>query len=451
MKLTRKTLALLVIAVVLAAFNLVGRGGTTVEALPSLPPTAPDSVHRVEISTPIQKLVLERVSREKGTPDFEEWRIVTPLDFAADASQLRTLLRAFGRGVPMEALVDEGNHEQYGLDNENGLVVELFTTEAVPAVSLVVGKPAAGSSTFVRLPGDDAVYRADVGGRARYERPAADWRDKMVVDLDRAQVTALTLQRGGEVLRFERGPSVATDKDGNPIPGPFIMKDAPFPVDAESVESIVRALSRVRAGEIHNPDYEAGFEAPTARATLTLKDGSTHTLVLGGRSDAQAGFLRVDDRPEVFRVTGQITRMMTQPLDAMRDRALLSFEPDDVATVALTEGGLTVVLAQSEEGRAWTVAQPPNMDADQKQAEFMVNTLSTLRAAGIPADGRFDPSGAKMVIRFRDGRSQTVEIGQAERDADDRPLVRIRVSGKEGIWQIKEATLVELKRAFGRA
>lgn len=450
MRLTSKSVALLVVTLVLALLNLVGRGTEATESLPSLPAVTPDQVTRLEISSPIEKLTLERVSTQKGTADFERWRIVTPLAFPADAAQIRSLLRNFGPGVPMEARIDEGNHEDYGLDNENGLVVELFTGDAVPALSVVVGKPAAGPTTFVRLPESDTVYRADVGGRARFERPAADWRDKVALDVDRALVDTLVVERGAETLRFARGPSVAADKDGKPLPGPWTMRDAPFAVDDDTVEAIVHTLARIRAGEIHNPDYEAGFDAPAARATLGMKDGTTHTVVMGGRREEGAAFVRVDDRPEVFRTNAGVARQLLLPLEALRDRALFSFEPQDVASIALLDGGLTVVLAQSEDGRAWTVAQPPNMDADQKQSQFLVNTLASLRAAGIPADDRFDPSGSKLTIRFRDGRSETIELGQEERDAEERPMVRIRVSGKDGTWQLKTATVTELFRAFGR-
>lgn len=451
MKLTPKTLVLLAISVLLAALNLAGGRTVAQEALPVLPTVAPDRVTRVEISTPVQKLTMERLSADKTSPDHGRWRIVTPLEFPADAAQIRSVLREFGPGVPMEAQVDEGNLEDYGLDNENGLLVELFTGETVPALSVVVGKPAAGPTSFVRIPGDDHVYRADVGARARLGRPAADWRDRVALELDRAAVTDLVVERGAETLRFSRGPSQDKDKKGNPIPGPWTMRDAPFPVDSDTVEALVKALTHVRAGEIHNPDYDGGFDAPAARATLTMEDGSAHTVVLGGRPVEGGAFVKVDDRPEVFRIAAPLARQLGAPIASLRDRSVLSFDRDDVESVALQDGGLTIVLAQDMDGRTWTVTQPPNMDADQKQAQFMVNTLATLRAAGIPGDDVFAPSGAKLVLRYRDGRTETLELGQDDRDAQNQPMVRVRVSGKPGLYQVKEATITELKRAFGRA
>ncbi len=452
MKLTRRSLALLLLALVLAVLNLWdGRDTVQVESLPSVPGVIPETVAVVQISTPIEKLRIERVSTEKGTPDFESWKIVTPLQFPADAAQVRTLVRTFAAGLPMDAFVDSGNQEEYGVDDQNGLLVELFRAgEDVPAAAVVVGKTAAGPSTFVRLPGAEDVYRADVGGRARYARPAAEWRDKVAHTVDRARVAGLTLVRGAETLRFSRGPSTGADTDGNPVPGPWQLEGASFVTDTDTVDATIKTLATIRAGEIHNPDYQAGFDAPAAVATLTLDDGTARTVTLGGRRDEGASFVRVSGRDEVFRAAGVIGRVMTQPVEAFRDRRLLTFERDDVASVALSDAGLTVVLAQSDDGATWAITQPPNMDADQKQALFTVNTLATLRAAAIPADDRFAPTGARIEVRLRDGRTQAIELGQSERDADNRPLVRVRVAGKDGVYQLQEATLAELKKAFGR-
>lgn len=452
MRLTRRSVALLAVATLLVVLNLFGRGGTAVvDALPALPAVAPDSVMVVQISTPIERLRMERESTEKGTPGFDRWRIVTPLDFPADTAQLRTVLDTFAAGLEMDAFVDGGNQEDYGVDDQNGLLVELYAAgQDLPAVSVVVGKTAAGPSTFARIPGSEDVFRADVGGRARYARPAAEWRDRVALEVDTATVAGLTLTRGAESLRFTRGTSTRTDAAGKPLPGPWQLDGAGFVVDDETVDVTVRALARIRAAEIHNPDYTAGFDTALARATLHLDDGTTRDITLGSRIVDGAAFVRVSGRDEVFRTGGVVGRAMTQPVEAFRDRRILSFERDEVASIAYVDRGLTVVLEQSEDGASWAVTQPPNMDADQKQAVFTANTLAALRAAAIPADTRFEATGARFEVRFRDGRSVALELGQAERDAEDRPLVRVRATDRDGVYQVREATLTELRKAFGR-
>jgi hypothetical protein len=450
-KLTRRTLLFLVVALVLGVLNLwSARDITTVDTLPELAKAVPDSISVLQVSSPIEKLRIERVSTVKDTPDFEKWRILTPLDFPADAAQLRTILRTFATGVPMDAFVDSGNHEDYGVDGQNGLVVELYSPGVdVPVVSVVVGKTAAGPSTFVRIPGSEDVYRADVGGRGRYARPANEWRDKLALDLDRSVVASLTLRRAEDTLTFVRGPSTG-DKDGKPVPGPWQFEGSNLAIDDETVELTVRAISHIRAGEIHNPDYEAGFDTPAGVAVLTLTDGTTVEVTLGSRVEKGVAFVRVSGRDEVFRTAANVGRAITQPADAFRDRRLLNFDAKDVSAIAYVDSGLTVVLEQSADGASWAITQPANMDADQRQAQVLVSTLASLRAAAVPEDGGFNPTGTRVEIRFRDGRMSTLELGQSERDAENRPLTRVRSSERPGVFQLKDATLLELKRAFGR-
>lgn len=452
MRLTRRSLVLLAVAAVMVLLNVFGGPEIAGEdTLPALPPVLPEEVAVLQISTPIEKLRIERESMEKGTPGFDRWRIVTPLQFPADSAQIRSILRTFGPGIPMEAFVDGGNHEDYGVDDQAGLLVELFKTdEDEPASSVVVGKPSAGPLVFVRIPGAEDVYRADLDGRARYARPASEWRDKLANDLDRAAVASLTLTRGAESLRFRRGASTGVDADGNPLPGPWQLDGAAFAVDSATVDAVIRTLARIRAGEVHNPDYVAGLDTPRAVATLTLKDGATHTVTLGSLEAEGAAFIRVTGRDEVFRVAAAVGRVMLQPPDAFQDRTILGFERADVAAMALTEGGLTVVLEQADDGTSWAITQPANMDADQRQAMFTANTLAALRADGIPADTRFAATGARLEVRFRDGRTVALELGQAERDSDNRPLVRVRATGREGVFQLRESTVTELRKAFGR-
>ena len=62
MKLTRRSLALLVVAAVLAVMNLWGGNGpAAAPELPSVPAVIPDTVAVLQISTPIDKLRIDVV------------------------------------------------------------------------------------------------------------------------------------------------------------------------------------------------------------------------------------------------------------------------------------------------------------------------------------------------------------------------------------------------------
>lgn len=449
MSVSVKNRVLLVIAALLAVLVAFGGPGeATHEALPSLPPVTPDDVTRIHIGNPVARVALARTAKGEDEQDPDTWRITDPLDYPADAAAIRSLLRAFGAGVRMEAEVDRGHHEEYGLDDQSARLVELYTVGDTPTLSVWVGRTAAGTSSFVRLPGSDAVYRADVGPPARFFQDAAAWRDKWAIEVNRDRVTAVVVERPGDTLRLRR---LSAPVDGSSADvGTWTLDGVPFTADSDALAELVKSVTRVRAGEIHHADYPGGFDPPAATVTLTLDDGQTHTVRLGSVAEERSAFLRVDDRPAVFRVAASVRRVLLQPAEGLETRQLFDFARKDLASLALVDGGLTVVLTAEAEGERWVVTQPPNMDVDQAQAAFTVNTLARLRAAGVAADAGFAPSGTRFVLRFTDGHTETLEIGAVEREGHEEPMVRVRATEAPAIYLLPLRQLTGLKRAFGR-
>ncbi len=435
MKVQGKTWVLLALAGALGVANAWTASPVAQEAeLPALPAVIPDDVTKIVISSPIDRLELRRTAFERGKPEAERWQIIAPLDYPADVAQVRALLRIYGLGVPMDMRLDSGNLKDYQLEDQDAKVVELYTTAEAPALQVIVGRTVGPSTSFVRLPGTEEVYRAAVGPRQRYDQPAADWRDKVVLDVDRDAVTGLTVTNPDGTLGFQR----SGEKWG-------FAEASTLPVDSPTVQSVARALSRIRAGEIHGPSFPGGFENPLATAVLTTPS-ERHTLALGSESDDKRAYLRVDDRPEVFTVSAEIGRMLLQPAHAYRDRTLFRFEAKDVRVLSLTEGALTIVLARSDAG--WEVRQPANMDVDPKLADALAVALSELRASGIPAEGGFQGATGRLVVTLPDGAEQVLELGVTEKDEAGRQVVRVRLGGQV-VW-LKAQTLGEIERVFGR-
>jgi hypothetical protein len=442
MTLTPKSKILLAAAALMAGLNVLDLrpAGEAAAVLPSLPKLNPEEVTRLTIGDQINNLVIERA--DAASP----WRIVAPLEYPADDRMVEAYVKALAAGIPMETRVDEGSHEDYVVDDQHALRAELYTAASTtPALAVVVGKTAGGQSSFVRLPGSETVYRAAVGARTRFERPAAEWRDRVVLEVPRESVSRLVLTRGQERLVFVRG-APTTGADGKASAGRWSLEGSAA-VDNDIVELIVHNLVRIRAGELHNPDYEAGFATPAAVAEFTLADGTAHTVTVGSREDPRSAWLKVDDRAEVVRVSSKVRTTLAFSLADLRDRTLARIERELVREASWKEGSLTVAAHFDPDALKWTVVQPANVSLEQRGLNQAVAILAHLRASAIAPDTIFTPSGAVVRLKLADGTQWQLDLGQADEAAGG---VRARVSGRPEVFVLDARQLGEVRAGFGR-
>jgi hypothetical protein len=356
------------------------------------------------------------------------------------------VLAAFRKEITMDVRVDSGNDETYGLDANDGLVVEIWTDGEEPAISAIVGFDAVGGSSFVRVSGDPGIYRARVGGRARYAVPSAGWRNRTLLRVDPAKVVGIDVLRPGEV-HLVRG---AAAPDGTP--GEWQLDPDPgWTVDQGAVRGLVQGLAQLRADEILDSTFDGGFQPAAAAVSVTLDDGTQQKLVVGTHVDRTAAFLRIEGRSEVFRVPVDTVRAIVRPLTDYRDKTLLAFAPNDLETMSLIEGKNQVVLRQDLATRLWQVVEPRNVDMDPKLVMLALRTLSSLRAADVvdtdPVTAGLDRPNARIEVTFFDGTASAVEVG---RDVPNSDLVYVRKAGGGPVMVLGKKTFEGLRRAFGR-
>lgn len=447
---TRKTLLLAAVVAVLGLLNLLPTGRTGAEdALPTLVAVDRDAVSRVEISDAVNKVVLKH---EDGA-----WRVTAPYDAPADEAAIKALLATFRKEIAVDVQVDRDNYDQYGLDAGKGIVFEAWTTSDEPALSFTVGLDANGGSSFVRLSGDTAVYRARVGGRVRYEKEPTAWRNRVLLDFEADQLATMTLTRPDLTLHFGHGPSTEADANGAPVPGPWTVDPPPDgPVDQKLVSALVLSLGRLKAGAILAPGFDGGFSPPLATLDVTLEDGATRSLEVGTRTQDGAAFARLKGGEEVYQVAGNLrTLMLVTPSD-LRDRTLFDFSRDDVDTMILEQPGETVQLRQDLATKLWSVVQPANVDVDIKAVFFAVNTLATLRgdapALGLSdAQAGLDKPAFTVAVVFLDGSREALQVGRLIDDPTGRPARYVKREGRQEIFFLREATVSKLLAAFGKA
>ena len=450
-----KTMWLSVVAAGLLLANLVDRGSAErlSAALPVVEAIPRDEVSRIEISTAVQTTVLEVAEMEEATVlEDRQWRLVAPIKGDADQVAVRSLLNNFRKDLTLDVKIDEGNLEEYGLDATNGLIVELFCGEVEPELSFTVGFDGPGGTSFIRLSGDEAVYRARVGGRRRYERGPSEWRNRVLMGFESASVARLSVQqKGGETLRVVQAE--AASEDGPPR---WALEPQPdFVPDQQVLGNLLASLGSMRAGEILGQDFDGGFDPPAAVVEVEDLSGNIYALEVGTKSPEGSMFVRRRGRADVYRAPSPALLAALQPASAFRNRQIFSFQRGDVDTFAWEERGAVRVLLQQDLATSmWNVIQPANTDIDIKLVFFSLNTLADLRSDGGLDDVGADEAGlvppqAKVVVRLLDGSLQVLELGAAVRDEQNRPGQYVRRAGAQDIHFLRDPILERIRNGFG--
>lgn len=447
MPLSRTTTVLLALAALLAALLLLPTSEHAGQAdLPTIVAVDPATVTRIQLVRAGQTTVIER--------EDERWYLRQPLQAEADASSLRALVQTFSKDVPIDLRIDEGNLEDYQLDDSNNVGFELFTGGAEPAISLVLGGDLPGGSTVLRLPGSDAVYRARLGGRHRFDREATDWRNRLLLDVDPAQVVGIGLEGPGGTLTFTRELYTTTEGGADPQASPWRLADnAGFVPDQTTLDALASSMARIRASELHSPDFGTGWEAPEASAEVALNDGTVQRLDLISAPNGEAALARIEGRPDVFRISSTwLRRFQWGPLE-FQDKTIFSFAREQVDSIVLEEGLHRVRIQQDLGSKMWRVVEPVVMDSDLRKTLYTVNALSDLRALRVsrgsePGAAGLDQPRSRFIVELIDGSSVMLEVGHAFEEEHQTDAVYAWANGRLPIYELRAEAYARLRQAF---
>jgi hypothetical protein len=454
LKPAQKTGLLAAIASVLLAVVLLdpGHQQRAAEDLPVLPAIDRTLVKRIELSTAVDKVVLEALLEEGSGAETDPaertvWQLKGATTGDADQAAVRALLANFRKEIRLDVKVDEGSGEmleKYGLDPGQGIVVEMFGSSETPLLSFVLGMDAPGGSSYVRLSGSDQIWRARVGGRHRYARTGPEWRNRVLFGFLPEAVHRFTLlPTGGEPVTLVR-PDPKSPWRLDPDPG--------WTADQLLINQGIEALGGLKAGEILDPNFDGGFSPPLAELQLGLADGRTASLKVGNKPLEGAFF--VNNGSMVARVAEGPIRRLLLPPEAWRDRTMLALNRSDIDTLQLEQGSLRILLQQDLSNGFWRVVEPTNLDLDMKLVFFAVATLSDLRGdrllPGSPADYGLQSPQFTVRLRLLDGTERQLKFGAPNKDAQGKTSFPVQVDAHPQVFQLGEATVAKIRAGFSQ-
>lgn len=132
-----------------------------------------------------------------------------------------------------------------------------------------------------------------------------------ILTFDEANVKQIEISRGDQQVSVERQES-----------GDWLLQPSGQPGDKLRISGLVFRLSTLRANRIaaESPDDygQYGLSSPSLTATVTMLDGSTQALQVGGKAPAEtATYVRKPDDAAVYLVSNQLVtdldRMVSEP------------------------------------------------------------------------------------------------------------------------------------------
>lgn len=302
----------------------------------------------------------------------DAWRLIAPVDDGADEATINTLITSI-LGAEIERTIDPDPDllDEFGL-NETATRLALMTAEGDTVFSLIIGDHTLTKSHFYAM--KDA--RSDVlllpATVRRYAvKDVSDFRDKRVVDFKLEDVTMYRLASDSKTLAWELHPDRGwiTIQAGDTIAG-----------DRQEVEAIIRTLRgmRVRSFVSDDPrDFDRYWEPPHNTLSIWIAGAPEPLELRCGHAEEGEFFAKRDDADRIVKLDGIFLESFEKTVDDLRDKRLLSFSREEIATITIQAPDTGGTLVRS--GTGWAFPNPALGAIEEAAAASLLSLLEYLK------------------------------------------------------------------------
>ena len=174
-----------------------------------------------------------------------------------------------------------------------------------------------------------------------------------------------------------------------------ITEPKALPADSEAVSPLTGALSSIDTDRLidENPSSlePYGLTSAATEIDVTQKGGRVTKLLLGGATPAGSDtYIKLGSDPKVYTIASTSKSNFDKGIDDLRDKRLMSFNQNKLASLTLTAKGPAVEFTKSKDGD-WQIVKPKPMRADPLQVDDLVRKLLD---AKMDLAGNYDPKDA---------------------------------------------------------
>ena len=380
-----------------------------------------DKITKLALNTPDKALAFERFEKPKpekpattegegegekpvepAKPEYE-WKL-TSGGFSPTFSEtsLQGVLNAFTT-INVSDVLDPAKKAEYGLESPQFKAV--VSVDGQGDTVLLGGRPKMNDDCYVMVEGapDGLVYKMD---KYKFEQVFP-------------KGTPLFTLPGLTLKKEDMAKVDVTGPQGHIVlePGEGDWKVAEPALDLEvqktAVDNLVGAFAALKPADYADASVDVGALATTA--TVTMKDGSTHSLQIGGEAKGIEGsYARVDGNPaNLVLAKADVTKLTVAPRDLFV-MAVLGKSLDGVNRIEGRAADLKFALLK--EGDTWKLDRDGSVTkAAPSAADDLLSTLRALQMKGVRAGEPAQVPDAATVVTCTkaDGSTVSLEIGPA--------------------------------------
>jgi hypothetical protein len=222
-----------------------------------------------------------------------------------------------------------------------------------------------------------------------------DLRNREIFNIPVFEVQALSLQINNPETTGNSNFKIRIARTGN---GWMFESPLTAEANASQVSSTINTLTAARVvkfnpSETGDPILQ-GLEDPTMRITLH-GNKRQQTLLIGNKivngNNPPTYYARIENNPTVFTVEAETFDSLREAEETLRERSILNFKAENLTSIDLSEGDLSVRLQKLETGN-WQVIESNTETgiqpyrADSAILTKLIENLKNLRASGFAID-----------------------------------------------------------------
>ncbi|MGA7343247.1 MAG: DUF4340 domain-containing protein, partial [Terracidiphilus sp.] len=230
-----------------------------------------------------------------------------------------------------------------------------------------------------------------------------------ILSLDRGAITGLTLTGKDSAP----GALKKSNSDQWQITAPKAWN-----ADQDAVSGVLSTLSSLNADRVVEDKTQDlkqyGLDEPAETIVVTEKNGKEHKLLLGDGTPAGGDvYAMLAGDPRVFTIAGYNKTSIDKGLNDLRDKRLVTIEPDKLSRVELAKKAGNIEFARIKDG--WQILKPQPMRADGFAVDELVRAVTDARmvlggAEGSDAAAKFAQGSPVATVTLTGDRgAQTLE------------------------------------------